>query len=107
MNARKRLTPDATRDEIVAAAGRLALRVGLSNITRDGVAQEADRSQGLISHHFTIDDLRVAVVEQAVAHNNAELVAEALCMRDGEAKAATRDAPEALLKKARQILLKR
>lgn len=107
MNARKRLTPDATRDEIIAAAGRLALKVGLSNITRDGVAEEAERSQGLVSHHFDMEALKVAVVEEAVTHGNAELVAEALCMRDGEAKAATRDAPESLLKKARQILLNR
>lgn len=106
MNARKRLDPETSRDEILKAAARVALRpdVGLFGLTRDLVMAEADRSAGLVSRAFgTMEGLRDAVLQAAIENGRAELVADGLCMRLPLAKTA----PESLLREARAILSKR
>ena len=104
MNARKRLTPQDSRDEILAAAARVALKVGLHAMTRDLVMAEADRSAGLVSRAFGgMDGLKEAVLQAAIDFGQAEIVADGLALRMPLAKAA----PEPMLRKARTILSKR
>jgi AcrR family transcriptional regulator len=61
-----RLSPDARREEIVAAALRVASTKGLANTTVRDVATEMGTSSGLIHHYFaSMDDVLAAAFEEA------------------------------------------
>jgi AcrR family transcriptional regulator len=61
-----RLSPTARREEIVAAALRVATHKGLANTTVRDVAGEMGTSSGLIHHYFaSMDDVLAAAFEQA------------------------------------------
>jgi AcrR family transcriptional regulator len=61
-----RLSPTARREEIVAAALRVATTKGLGNTTVRDVAAEMGTSSGLIHHYFaSMDDVLAAAFEQA------------------------------------------
>jgi AcrR family transcriptional regulator len=61
-----RLSPTARREEIIAAALRVAATKGLGNTTVRDVAAEMGTSSGLIHHYFTsMDDVLAAAFEQA------------------------------------------
>ena len=61
-----RLSPTARREEIVAAALRVATTKGLANTTVRDVAAEMGTSSGLIHHYFTsMDDVLAAAFEEA------------------------------------------
>jgi AcrR family transcriptional regulator len=61
-----RLSPEARRDEIIAAALRVASTKGLANTTVRDVAAEMGTSSGLIHHYFTsMDDVLAAAFEKA------------------------------------------
>lgn len=98
---RRRLTRDASKREIIIAAGHLALRVGLQNITRDAVANEAGRAAGTVSKYFTIEELRDAVLIVAIEENNPLVLATGMGY---PVHARIASAPESLLKKARKLL---
>lgn len=104
MNARRRnLDPAHTREEILAAAGRVAIKDGLHVLTIAATAREADRAASLISAHFSIAELRETLMREAIAREHAELLSTGLAIRDPIAMTA----PEALLAKARKILATR
>lgn len=104
MNARKRLDPTTSRQEILNAAAQVAVEVGLLGMTRDLVMAKADRSAGLVSRAFGgMEGLREAVLQTAIDHDRADIVADGLALRMPLAKSA----PEPLLRKARAILSKR
>ena len=50
--ARKRMTPEQRKNEILQAAILLAEAEGIESLTRDEVASEADCAVGLVSHYF-------------------------------------------------------
>jgi AcrR family transcriptional regulator len=61
-----RLSPTARREEIVAAALRVATTKGLANTTVRDVATEMGTSSGLIHHYFaSMDDVLAAAFEEA------------------------------------------
>ena len=61
-----RLSPAARREEIVAAALRVASTKGLANTTVRDVAAEMGTSSGLIHHYFdSMDDVLAAAFEEA------------------------------------------
>jgi AcrR family transcriptional regulator len=61
-----RLSPTARREEIVAAALRVATTKGLANTTVRDVATEMGTSSGLIHHYFaSMDDVLAAAFEAA------------------------------------------
>lgn len=61
-----RLSPSARREEIVAAALRVATTKGLANTTVRDVAAEMGTSSGLIHHYFaSMDDVLAAAFEEA------------------------------------------
>lgn len=65
-----RLTPTARREEIVAAALRVATTKGLANTTVRDVASEMGTSSGLIHHYFaSMDDVLAAAFEQAAGED--------------------------------------
>ena len=74
-----RLSPTARREEIVAAALRVATSKGLANTTVRDVAAEMGTSSGLIHHYFaSMDDVLAAAFEQAAG---ADLAATEAAMR--------------------------
>jgi AcrR family transcriptional regulator len=61
-----RLSPIARREEIIAAALRVASTKGLANTTVRDVATEMGTSSGLIHHYFaSMDDVLAAAFEEA------------------------------------------
>lgn len=65
--------------EVLQAAYRVAQRVGIENMTRVMVAQEAKVACGTINHYFvTMDALKASVVARAIREQNLPLVAEAI-----------------------------
>ncbi len=61
-----RLSPTARREEIVAAALRVATAKGLANTTVRDVAAEMGTSSGLIHHYFaSMDDVLAAAFAEA------------------------------------------
>jgi AcrR family transcriptional regulator len=76
-----RLSPSARREEIVAAALRVASIKGLANTTVRDVATEMGTSSGLIHHYFTsMDDVLAAAFDGAAG---ADLISTEKAMRAG------------------------
>jgi AcrR family transcriptional regulator len=72
-----RLSPAARREEIVAAALRVATTKGLANTTVRDVATEMGTSSGLIHHYFaSMDDVLAAAFEEAAGTDLAKTEAE-------------------------------
>lgn len=81
-----RLSPSARREEIVAAALRVAATKGLGNTTVRDVAAEMGTSSGLIHHYFaSMDDVLAAAFEQAAGADLAQTEA-AMQARNGAAE---------------------
>jgi AcrR family transcriptional regulator len=72
-----RLSPTARREEIVAAALRVASVKGLANTTVRDVAAEMGTSSGLIHHYFaSMDDVLAAAFDEAAGADLAATTAE-------------------------------
>jgi len=81
--AYERMAPADRRRQILATAVKLSRRKGYRNITRDGVAEEAGVSQGLVNRYFgSIDGLRDAVMKQAIEDHDVKIVAQGIAHRD-------------------------
>lgn len=86
MNNRKRLQPKERRKQLIASAVRLAERIGYDRITRNGVAEEAGVSTGLVTHYFrTMKQLQRATMREAVTVGNLSVVAQGLVAGDPQA----------------------
>jgi AcrR family transcriptional regulator len=67
------LSPTARREEIIAAALRVAYAKGLANTTVRDVAAEMGTSSGLIHHYFTsMDDVLAAAFDHAAGEDLAK-----------------------------------
>jgi AcrR family transcriptional regulator len=67
------------REKITKAALSLAVKQGYRLVRRDDVAEKAGVSIGLVTHYFGgMEGLRDAIVKQALASNNLQVMAEAL-----------------------------
>lgn len=83
---RKRLKPAHRRRQILDAALALAERQHYATMTRDGVAEAAGVSMGLVTRYFsTMPQLRRAVMRAAVADGNVAVVGQGLAHRDPQA----------------------
>ena len=68
----RRMDPAERRQEIVAAASRLAVGEGLEHVTAKRVAAELGVAPGLINHYFgSVDDLVAAAFGHAAAAERA------------------------------------
>lgn len=91
LEARERLT------QILAAALKAAQKHGYQRITREAVATEARVSAALVTYHLgTMQDLRRAVMREAVRAQCLPVIAQGLTARDRHAL----KAPPELQKKA-------
>lgn len=70
---------DTSREAILSAAMTLAEREGYRNATRDQIAKEAGAAAGLVNFYFkTMEGLRNAIMQEAVATNCLPIVAQGL-----------------------------
>jgi AcrR family transcriptional regulator len=77
MRAMTRLSPEARREAIVAAALRVARRKGLGATTVRDLAAEMGTSSGLIHHYFgSMDEVLAAAFERAAEADLARTAAE-------------------------------
>jgi AcrR family transcriptional regulator len=84
-----RLSPSARREEIVAAALRVASTKGMANTTVRDVAAEMGTSSGLIHHYFaSMDDVLAAAFEEAAGSDLAKTEAAMRSCRTPEERLA-------------------
>lgn len=96
------LSPDKRKELILAAALKLAVRHGYTNLTRAQVSEAAGVSHALLSHHFgAMPDFRKALMKYAIDQQNAVVVGQGLLVRDKIA----RKAPAELLQRIASTLL--
>lgn len=82
MYTRNRLTPDERRQQILLAATVLAVESGLYNFSVTNVSRKLKNcSKSTIRHYFSLADLRMAVVDMAIADDNSAIVAQAITMK--------------------------
>jgi AcrR family transcriptional regulator len=88
---------------ILAAAVKIAETEGLMNITREGIAELAECSTGLVNFYFgTMVNLRRAIVGAAIHSENLAIIAQALAAGDKRAQRA----PDNLKRKALETLMR-
>lgn len=81
---KKRLQPDARKDQILQAAIKVAARPGgWGKLTRDAVAKEADCAEGLPSKYFgTMLNFKRAIMRAAIQDRNLSVIAQGLAAGD-------------------------
>lgn len=88
--SKSRANPGLRRDHILNVAIEMAKVKGYHKITRDGVADSAGVSMGLVTRYFgTMNQLRKAVMRSAVKQGIPEIVAQGLANGDDHAKKAS------------------
>lgn len=79
----KRLDPDVRSGQILAAAVKLAKTKGFTALTRDGIADEAKVSTGLVSNYFgSMDAMRNEVMRVAVRDEILPVVAQGIVAKN-------------------------
>jgi DNA-binding transcriptional regulator YbjK len=87
--SKSRANPGLRKDQILNVAIGLAKEQGYHKITRDGVADAAGVSMGLVTRYFgTMKQLKKAVMRAAVKQAIPEIVAQGLANGDDHAKKA-------------------
>jgi len=85
---RNRVDPELRKGYILAVAVNLAESSGYLKLTRDGLAEKADVSMGLINHYFgTMKLLRAEVMRHAIEHERLKIIAQGLAIDDPQAVA--------------------
>jgi len=104
MNApTNRMLPTEREAAILAAATRVAERLGYNRCTRKDIATEAGISPGLVSKRLgTMVEMRRKLMRTAVKDRNLKIIAQGLLVRDPHAM----KADETLRKLAAQTLVK-
>lgn len=93
----RRLKPDERSSQLLDVALKLAGKHGLSNITREQIADAASVSPALVSARLgTMVAMRRAVMRQAIAREALGVIAQGLVARDPHAL----KAPAALRQRA-------
>ncbi len=87
---RVRRTPEASRENILAAAERLLVKLGPQSLRLADVAAEADVANATVLHHFgSIDRLQTGLMEKMIAELVTEILGTPL---DDDPAAARREA---------------
>ena len=78
----KKLGPDVRSAQILAAAVKLAKRDGYLNVTREGIAEAAEVSAGLVSKYLgTMPEIRERIMREAVANEVLPIIAAGVSTR--------------------------
>lgn len=80
---RERKLPDDRKNELLSEAIELSKEIGYSHITRDGIAERAGVSYGLVTRYFqSMDNLKRLVLKQAIHDEILEIIAQGLVLKD-------------------------
>jgi AcrR family transcriptional regulator len=80
---RCRKQPKERKDQLLTEALILSKELGYSHITRDGVANRAGVSYGLVTRYFdSIDNLKRLVMKKAIKEEVVEIIAQGLVRKD-------------------------
>lgn len=86
---RRRTDPTLRKEHILSVAVDMSQEQGYNKITRDGLAERAGVSAGLVTKYFgTMNQLRRDVMRRAIARGLADIVAQGLANRDAHAQKA-------------------
>lgn len=86
MKTKRTRRPDARPAEILTAALKLARQHGYMLLTRETIADAAKCSPATVSHVFgTMQQLRRAIVGEAIRMNDAAVLAQAAAIGDKRA----------------------
>lgn len=78
-----RKLPTERKEELLSVAVDLSKEIGYSHITRDGVAERAGVSYGLVTRYFqSIDNLKHLVMKKAISHGVVEIIAQGMVRKD-------------------------
>lgn len=100
--SKSRVSAGLRKEHILTVAVNLAKTTGYTKITRDGVAEAAGVSFGLVNKYFgTMTQLKGDVMRAAIKQKIPEIVAQGLASCDERA----RKAPDTLKQEAIQLLL--
>jgi AcrR family transcriptional regulator len=80
--ARERLTAEERKSQIIDAALKLGIKKGYYCLTIREIEEASGVSRSLISYHFTIDELRKAMVKKAIAEEIRPILQQALSIKD-------------------------
>lgn len=98
-----RTNPELRTEHILNVAVKMSIKQGYDKITRDGIANEAGVSMGLVTRYFSsMKQLRRAVMRHAVNNDIPSIVAQGLINNDPHA----RKASDELKSKAAALLMK-
>lgn len=82
----KRKKPSVRKKEILAAAMELAKTDHYIRVTRERIAERVNISTGLVNLYFnTMNELRSAIVRNAINEEVIEVVAQAIANKDPQA----------------------
>lgn len=97
-NKVQRLDPRVRKEQVIAAALRVAAKHGYLQMQRDDIADEAGVSGVRVSQLFgTMTKLRRVVMRHAVKNENHEVIAQGLVARDRHAMNASEEVKKAAL----------
>ncbi len=87
--SKNRVPAEMRKENILSVALLLAKDIGYSKITRDGVAEKAGVSMGLVTKYFgTMIQLKKEVMRAAIKQEIPEIIAQGLANGDKRAKKA-------------------
>jgi len=96
-----RANPELRRDQILKVAVELSIKQGYQHIRRDGIAEVAGVSEGLVTNYFnTMTQLRRDIIRVAIKKEIPEIIAQGLANGDKHARKAS---PELKEKAAKMI----
>lgn len=96
-----RTDPELRKGQILSVAIELSKELGYHKVTRDGIAERAGISAGLISRYFnTMTQLKRAIIRAAIHQEIPEIVAQGIANNDDHA----RKAPPELKRKAIELM---
>lgn len=83
MTRAKRTPPEVRKQHILKEAIKLSIKIGYNKITRDGIAEHTKVTSSLIARYYpTMDDVRRAVIEEAIKNEIVEILAQGLALKD-------------------------
>lgn len=98
---KNRANPALRKEQILKVAISQAKERGYNKVTRDGIAEGAGVSMGLVTRYFgTMKNLRRDIIRYAISNDVAEIIAQGLANGDDHA----RKAPAELKAKAATLL---
>lgn len=89
---RTRLKPEARKEDILAAAVPLAVKLGYSNVSREKIAEAAGVSGAVLNYHFgTMLQFRRDLMRYAIKQKALAIIAQGLSSGDAQAVKAPED----------------